>query len=846
MLINIVKMNGKLEKVIHDKSLIDFVYDECMDFHHVIFESSPNLCSKSNFIEKENKDKMLLTEGEFTIVEVPGGFDPFSVVIAIVVAIVAAALVYSLLSVDIDNPGTGTNNQISGRQNKERPLERIEDIAGTVRSYPTLIAQPYKVFTGIETEVEYSLMCVGVGEYDISKSREGDTLGSSIAGFGACYYGPYRKPSVDTPFRIDGTQFTEELRTFIESTEVSNEALDYEGSAEVQLDAGDSEYTYDSGTGEGTITWTGSSFSLPFDEIYDLYQDALDESADLTFALDATFDNGGSSDSLSGTYLITGMTNSLGDSSITFLASTGDDVAVENSNWSLITSATENDTTTTISPAGEETSKIVGPFFLSREERTGFQVNVTAQGLRTDKKHSLQINFYIEYAQADEDGNRIGEWTRYSTYIRANTPNRVGKSIEITTPFTGPCLIRAERTTGDTDNGYQNIILEYLYSIEPMDIENFGNVTTVQVKTTANARSSAISNRKFNCIASRKIQNLNSDGTLGEIAATNRFIDYFAYATLDENIGRRSEDELDGEALIEAYNDIAAHFGTEEACQFNYTFDNDELSLQDVLQYTANAAFAYAVRKNGVFSVRPEIPRDPETMFSSRNKISDNQKISLTLPSEEDKDGIKYSYVDPDTSGTITITIPEDRVPVRPEKYESVGVRNHNQAWWQAWRRFYELRSKRISIQDTLTADGALISVNDVISISNDTLAPAASGEVISVTGLMVELSQPVEFGEDADHSIAFRLRDGTIETIGCSEGPQANIVILDNAPSEELYTDYDEERTSFIFNRDDVSNFFDIIVSSVDRSNPLEIGIEGVNYSEQYFSKDGEISPYN
>lgn len=136
-------------------------------------------------------------EGPFYVVVYPA--EPITIIYAIVAIVVVAAVVMAAQA----QPPTPTlrntqnqspNNELSERSNKPRPNARIPDIFGTVRSTPDLIAVPYKIFENNE-EVEYSYMCIGRGEYEVSDIRDDTTLAVDIAGTSVEIYAPFTSPN---------------------------------------------------------------------------------------------------------------------------------------------------------------------------------------------------------------------------------------------------------------------------------------------------------------------------------------------------------------------------------------------------------------------------------------------------------------------------------------------------------------------------------------------------------------------------------------------------------------------------------------------------------------------------
>ena len=154
--------------------------------------SSANDVTPSN---EEDIDRLGELDGAFYVIVYPA--DPVTIIIAIVAVVVVAAVV---LQPSIPTPtlrntqNQSPNNELSERSNKPRPLSRIPDIFGTVRSTPDLIAVPYKIFQDHE-EVEYAYMCIGRGAYDVSDVRDDTTLAADIAGTSVEVYAPNTSPN---------------------------------------------------------------------------------------------------------------------------------------------------------------------------------------------------------------------------------------------------------------------------------------------------------------------------------------------------------------------------------------------------------------------------------------------------------------------------------------------------------------------------------------------------------------------------------------------------------------------------------------------------------------------------
>ena len=78
---------------------------------------------------------------------------------------------------------------------------------------------------------------------------------------------------------------------------------------------------------------------------------------------------------------------------------------------------------------------------------------------------------------------------------------------------------------------------------------------------------------------------------------------------------------------------------------------------------------------------------------------------------------------------------------------------------------------------------------NQRIDIVDNTRFDSQDGEVIAQSGLTLTLSRNLVWERIGAHSILLMKRDGSLESIGCTAGTNANQVILDYAPSEAINT---------------------------------------------------------
>lgn len=161
----------------------------------------------------------------YTVLESPG--DPVSIA-AFVLTTVINLVIAELFAKDpkpLENRSQESpNNQLANRENRVRPMERVPEIFGTVRSIPDLMMPTYYKYIN-HRKVEYFYGCITRGYADVTDIRDGDTLGSEIEGFSAAVYAPFTSPNSGTPQATIGDAITDVISTVSRSSSVDSIVL---------------------------------------------------------------------------------------------------------------------------------------------------------------------------------------------------------------------------------------------------------------------------------------------------------------------------------------------------------------------------------------------------------------------------------------------------------------------------------------------------------------------------------------------------------------------------------------------------------------------------------------------
>jgi len=730
---------------------------------------------------------------------------------------------------NINRTQQSPNNSLANRTNEARVLQRIEDIFGLVRAYPSLIQPVYSKYIN-NKQYEYSYMCIGRGWYDVADVRDGETLLSDIDGTSAEFFNPFTSPNSGSPFLTIGSAISEPILLVKRSNNVTGEVL----KAKNQF----------------VLTYAGSMDFYKASTIPSLY-DRIGGISDEMYA------NASPSDVIT----ITGTPAAIYDGSYTIRSKIGGSNILELTTATFSSTSSTSGTFTITTGNPEYTSWVT----LKDENMTQVWVNLVApQGLFYDAgsgKTSLSVDYAIETQELDVSYLPTGAITTTTGTMTAATSDEQAKTIEITTGHTGATRVRARRTNNH-DYGFAGSVIDEikyqdLYAVTPITATDFGNVTTVQVVSKATQRATSLKERKFNCNATRKLPTFNgttfsgafaSDGSVasGTISATKSFIDILAAASIDSKIGQRVlADDVDMAQIWGVRNTVYAWNPLN--IEFGYTLDSDNISFEETVRVIADSVFCIAYRQNGKIRFSFDNTQASSTaLFTHRNKKPASDTISRLFAADSEFNGIELTYNDNVSDAQETIKLPLSLTATNYKKIELTGVRNYAQAWFRANREYNKILLQRVSIETETTSDGRLLLPNQRIDIVDNTRFDSQDGEIIAQSGLILTLSRDVVFGVGT-HSIILMQRDGGLESITCTAGASANKIVLAYAPSEAINTVNGGAvgiRTIFSFGADSVASANSYLVQEINITDSSYVKVTAINYDADYYSADTESIP--
>lgn len=797
--------------------------------------SSENIVPLSNAEELSEFAKM---QGEFIVVIYPAG------VVAALATLVWAANIGIALFAGGKKKSTSDqvaqkqakrdstvaaspNNGLSARTNSQRLNQRIPEIVGSVRSIPDLLLNPYIIYKNNQ-EIELGYYCVGRGKYDISDIRDGDTKIADIGrNASVVVYGPNTSPNSGSPQLTVGNSITEPFVSVKPCGAVTGQTLFAPNLG--AMDSDDRMRAYSN----GSIYYNPSSgppWGVPPDTSWS-------ENFQIGDWVTLSFTGAIGGPDISGDYQVLDVSGHY-----IYLK----DVNTVNANWASISSG--GYAYVYLRVAKSTASITVGPFIV--EDADSLYVNIVADGgiyAELDSiQYALSVDVEITAQEVDDTDTPFGTvHTNTITIVGSNTArSRVAITGVLSLPSNGRYQVSVIRSS-DTDLGYagtivDSIICESIYAVKAITQSHFGDVTTMRTMTYAASGTLKIKERKLNCLAKRIIPVRQPGGSYVD-GTSSKFADILRFVSLDTKIGNRQLSELDLTNFYDTQDEIEDYFGTSKAIEFNYTFDDDSFSFEEIVKTIAEAVFCIAYRQGSVIRVSFEKETNNSVLlFNHRNKIPNTENRTVRFGSYDDKDGIELEYVDPKDGAKVTFYLPEDQSAINPEKITQLGVTNKLQAYFHAHRLFNKQLYQNTVVEFDALQEASMLILNQRIQVADNTRPETWDGEVINQVGTLLTLSQDFVFESGKSYTIFLQNVDGTVQSVAITPGALANQVVLATATTLPLAiaSDYYTRSTYEIVENSSVRKRAFLVDEKSNRDNFI-VTVKAINYDSRYYEAD-------
>lgn len=724
------------------------------------------------------------------------------------------------------------NNSLTDRKNKPRPYERSYDICGRVQTIPNDLMTTYKVFNDAGVVVEYGYYDAGRGYLDIKAEdiTDGDTKVQEITGTSVAVYAPFTSPNnTNTPQLLVGEPISQNLYITIASNEVDGAVLKAQNGIRVNP----------SDTGE--ISLQGTTGIVRDNTGDSAFSEILSVGDIAVFNL----------------ILVKDVANVSGSYAVTYVDDFEVRVAAGGmlSEWQKLPSGftpLTQGTQAWISPSNTYDKSLTDWTTLNRLEVERVVANIAAaNGMYKDNGSKLRTSVTVElqYQLLDGAGVPYGDVYSKQAVISGRSADYTGVTIYADLPVRSKVRVRARRVT-DLDLSFEGTVVDEvsyinLYGQVRDTTPHYGNRTTVHSARKQTPRAAEIKQPQLRMVATEMVYKYLGNGVFDTVMTPNtQAIQSLIRLARDPVVGNLNLTTSNMDKLLATQTEIENYFGSAEAGQFCYTFDDYKMTMQDIISTIADAIFCTPYRKGQDILLDFERPRiGPEMVFTHRSKTTATEKWTRTFNDAQIYDSLKFSYIDPDTNVKETISIPAEG-GVNTETYDSKGIRNYRQAYWAAYRRYQKNLLKKVTVSFTATEEGVFVLPGRAISVVKGSRVAPQDGYVVAVNGLTLTLSQPVTFTPGDDHSLILKKRDGGVQSVAVVPGSHDREVVMLSAPQEAIYTGNSALKTEFSFGNEARHNAQMILVSTVDPGDDRTVKITGINYEADFYKYDG-VAPF-
>ncbi|WP_272680724.1 host specificity factor TipJ family phage tail protein [Providencia sp. PROV129] len=620
------------------------------------------------------------------------------------------------------------NNRLTGQTNVARAYQARPEIHGQVRAFPDLIQQSmFEYNNNLKTVTEW--LNIGIGEYKTESIRFAESDFTAMAGASYKIYKPKEViPLINEGFEfpdIDGQELPgpNESKDIPQQTATANEVVSGEikgGEAAIKIVKQDEfEYFFE-------LT-KPRSISMTVNVSYDTPQGSVTKDVKIDAQLvDAKESDDGS------------LINPIEYYEFFFTNLSGNDLST------LPPNAVVN---TTKFILYDNQFLTVGPFF-APVEGDQMWVHFQAQFGAEDR-----CNADVEIWKVDTENNEIaGTRQAYNTVLSANNGARVYYKTDKVNLSSGRGRYAIQVTRKNNSNDHNILKLENAHIVRVRENVVFDNDTIVNVSVRATEAPTGARERKYNLLATRMV--ISYDRVSKQVDYTPRPSRSFADAVLHTWLitAGESEKNIDIDGLYRIFDSLP----DERLGYFDYTFDDEDISLGQRIETICNAARVTAYFDNAVLTFsREQSSEFPMTTFNRSNITGNDMKISYDMSMPSGYDGIELEYVEPvrNKKDYIRFQVDENGITEglsrTPNKIVLQGCRNHYQALDRALLEANRLIHQRTSISLTTLADGGNVYPSDMVLIADTYDSNQQAGYITERSGEVFTTSEKIKFDDE-------------------------------------------------------------------------------------------------
>lgn len=599
-----------------------------------------------------------------------------------------------------NNSKTSPNNSIKAQTNIARNGEARPDNYGTIRAYPDLIQESLFEYENNDKYIT-EIMNFGLGKYLVENVRYSESNLTALAGASYQIY----QPGEVIPIIYEGFEFDD-----VDGQEIpgpnESEGVPIETATANTVVQG---------------VFSGDQISMKI-----VKQASFDYFYNLTFPHSTTFTISISYSTASGpvTRDVT-ISGDLFNATITnngspttpieyytfyFRSLSGDDAV------GIPANATINNTKFILN---DNQSLTVGPFFAPLPG-SQLWVHLQAQLGKGD-----YANANIKFWKVDDDNNEIPgtEQNLNAGFSAASKTDTYYKTIKIT-PNAGYGRYAVQLYRLENSNDTSKLKLEEIHAVRVRTNVVYNNDTLVKVSIRSTENATGGRDRKYNALLTRHVisYSLATQTIDYTLRPSRKFADAALHTWL--MMGGQPESSIDAYELYRIQQELDTR--DVRLGYFDYTFDDEDISLGSRIETICDAAGVTAFWDDGILSFTLDKKQDaPATIFNRANVVANEYVLSCEMTLPGGFDGVEVKYRNPSTNkqAFIRYKIVNNQIlegtPLKSKKFEMLYIRNAFQARNKALKEVRRLIYSRFSMSIKALADGEWVNVGQMVQVAD-------------------------------------------------------------------------------------------------------------------------------
>lgn len=630
------------------------------------------------------------------------------------------------------------NNRLTGQTNVARAYQARPEIHGQVRAFPDLIQQSmFEYNNNLKTVTEW--LNIGIGEYKTESIRFAESDFTAMAGASYKIY----KPKEVIPLINEGFEFPDIDGQELPGPNESKDIPRHTASADEVIEI---------------VLMGGNAFAkiVKQDEFEYFTQVVFPRYVSMTISVSYEVPKEKTSPWDTDTETIT--KDIIVNARLTSYSESNDGSLVDpieyytfffdelsGSDLSKLPSNTRVNTTKFILYDNQYLT--VGPFF---SPVNGNQLWVHLQAQLDDGETCTSR---VDYWMINHENEEIpGTRRSFNTSIYANNGARNYYKTNKLTPSSGDGRYAVQLTRLNNSSDRNIMKIENAHIVRVRENVVFDNDTIATVSIRATGAPTGARERKYNLLATRMV--ISYDRVSKQVDYTLRPSRSFADAVLHTWLitAGESEKNIDIDGLYRIFDSLP----DERLGYFDFTFDDEDISLGQRIETICNAARVTAYFDNAVLTFsREQSSEFPMTTFNRSNITGNDMKISYDMSMPSGYDGIELEYVEPvrNKKDYIRFRVDENGITEglsrTPNKIVLQGCRNRYQAMDRALLEANRLIHQRTSINLTTLADGGNVYPSDMVLIADTYDSNQQAGYITDRNGEVFTTSEKIKFDEE-------------------------------------------------------------------------------------------------